>query len=67
MSNIVKTLIKNAQAPKLDLLNTLVSSINVPNPTKAEKKLFKNETDLVDAPTLRMILLILNSGTTYCL
>ena len=57
----------NAQAPKLDLLNTLVNSIKVLNPTKAEKKLFKNETDRVDAPTFRMILLILNSGTRFCL
>ena len=60
-------LMKNAQAPKLDLLNTLVNSINVPNPTKAEKKLFKNETDLVDAPILRKMLTILNVGTCFCL
>jgi hypothetical protein len=58
ISNMVKTLRKKAQRPKSATESNLAKSINESNPTNAEKKLFKNETDRVELPILVMIALI---------
>ena len=58
ISNMVKTLRKNAQRPKSATERNLANSIKESNPTNAEKKLFKNETDLVELLILSRYTLI---------